>query len=637
MKKYLSSLILTLLVLGTWSCKPEQKDEPASLEVPVTSVAFGASSETKVIKFQTNRDWQITNIPEWLTVAPNSGKPGNLEVKLTAKENPDNTERQARLSIKAEKVVFLSVKQAVKTFLTVKDTEFLFFAQAKKVIIPCEGNVNPEVVIPQEAKSWLKFVSNDVKKDKRIILDMSQNDDVPRQAEVKIVDQASNFSETVLIKQYPDPKVKVQKEVYHLLYNQNELVVEFESNIPFEHTLEVEEEGWISIKSVVFAEKKFKVTFDLKTNSGDKVRNAKLILKNTDCDKTYTFKLTQAYKAESGQAVLLHKATYVPKINWQQMGKTIKRPTFIFTGDGFTKEDIDNGTYHKFMMEAYNAIFTTEPFKALKDRFSAWILYAESKERGITTLEEYKANKFKDTHYRVYFYDGSRGMGLPGFDDVINECKQAVEKAGGEYHVETGVVVMIANTRTYGGTCSMAKTSGKAIAICPTAEDEPGVFPRIVSHEAGGHGFGKLADEYVAGGGITEAERKQLKWWQEEVWSEDLIRVSEKHYMNVTLESEKNNAPWAWMYGLEGYSSVDHIEGGHTHGSGVWRSSRRSLMNNNREDAEFNAYSRYLIFERVYNIYENIDNFADLLPDAFRPRPVREWFLEFDKPNTKKK
>lgn len=635
MKKYLLLFFAFLLILGAWSCKPDQKDEPASLEVPETSVIFGAAAESKTFKFQTNRNWQITDIPQWLTVEPSAGEPGNLEVKLTVKENSDNEERQARLAIKAEKVVYFSVRQTVKTFLTVKDREFIFFAQAKKVIINCEGNVNPEVIIPQDAKDWLKFVSNEVKKDKRIILDMSENQGVLRQAEVKIVDKSGEISETVLIKQYPDPKVNLQKGEYYLQYNDTDFSIEFESNISFEHSLEGVEGGWISVKSAVLADKKFKVVFNLKTNSGDKMRHAKLLLKNTDCDKTYTITLTQAYRAESGRVVLLHKATYDPKFDWKNFDKTVKKPTFIFTGDGFTKEDIENGTYHKFMMEAYDAIFTTEPYKTLKDRFNAWILYAESKEKGVTTVEEHEAHKYRDTHYGVYFYDSSRGMTLRNFDEVLNRCKRAIEKAGGEYHVETGVVVLVANTPVYGGTCMLNKTTGGAIAICPTSEDDPGVFPRIVSHEAGGHGFGKLADEYSTGGSPSETEKNSLKRYQEEIWKGD-VRVSEKHYMNVTLESDKSKAPWAWMYGLPGYEEVDHFEGGHTFSTRVWRSSRTSLMKENRSVSDFNAYSRYLIFERLYYIYDNIDKLRDILPGPFGARPVREWFLEIDKPNIKK-
>ena len=39
---------------------------------------------------------------------------------------------------------------------------------------------------------------------------------------------------------------------------------------------------------------------------------------------------------------------------------------------------------------------------------------------------------------------------------------------------------------------------GSAIACCPMSADAyPYDFRGIVQHEAGGHGFGKLADEYI--------------------------------------------------------------------------------------------------------------------------------------------
>lgn len=629
MKKYLLSILVLLTAFGVSSCKPEKSDEPASLQISPTSIVFSATTESKTVTIDTNRSWQISDIPEWLSVEPSQGQAGKTEVKLISKENKQGEERQVRLSVKAEKIAYINVKQTVKGFLNVKDREFLFFAKGKKVIINCEGNINPELVIPQDAKSWLSFVSNDVKKDGRIILDMADNNDIPRQAEVKIIDKTNNISETVTIKQYPDPKVKIEKESYYLFYNLNEFVLEFDSNIPFEHTLEPTDADWISIKSMTFEDKKVRVVFSLKTNTGKTVRKASLTLRNVDCDKTYVLHLTQAYRAEAGLAVQIHKATYRPKIDWEAMEKTIKRPTFVFTGDGFTKADIESGRYQKVMMEAYEALFSTEPYKTLKDRFSAWILYAESNEQGITTIDEYEAGKRRDTHYGVYFYDRSRGMRIDNYGEVHDECKTAVEKAGGKYYPETSVIVMIANTPIYGGTCLLETSSGRAIAICPTSEGEtdvPGVFGRIVAHEAGGHGFGKLADEYTVGGGIDELGRRHLKAYHDK-----------KHYINVTMESDRTKAPWAWMYGLEGYEDVDHIEGGETYATGVWRSSRTSLMKDNRNVSDFNAFSRFLIFERLYYIYENIDNLADVLPPVFRPKPLKEWFLEIDKPNTRKK
>ena len=58
------------------------------------------------------------------------------------------------------------------------------------------------------------------------------------------------------------------------------------------------------------------------------------------------------------------------------------------------------------------------------------------------------------------------------------------------------LVVMVANTSEYGGVTYL-HFDNRAIAYCPISEyGYPYDFRGAVQHEAGGHGFGKLADEY---------------------------------------------------------------------------------------------------------------------------------------------
>lgn len=63
---------------------------------------------------------------------------------------------------------------------------------------------------------------------------------------------------------------------------------------------------------------------------------------------------------------------------------------------------------------------------------------------------------------------------------------------------------MILNTEVYAGTTYLGYKNEKdefiefAIAYCPVIEGlESGLFRQVLVHEAVGHGFGKLEDEYV--------------------------------------------------------------------------------------------------------------------------------------------
>lgn len=58
------------------------------------------------------------------------------------------------------------------------------------------------------------------------------------------------------------------------------------------------------------------------------------------------------------------------------------------------------------------------------------------------------------------------------------------------------VLVMVAiNSTKYAGTCYMYR-DGSAIAYLHIGESDSDQFETLVHHEAGGHGFAKLLDEY---------------------------------------------------------------------------------------------------------------------------------------------
>lgn len=63
--------------------------------------------------------------------------------------------------------------------------------------------------------------------------------------------------------------------------------------------------------------------------------------------------------------------------------------------------------------------------------------------------------------------------------------------------LQNTLVVLVVNEDRYAGTRWMF-SDGRALAICPNSRDtRSNYYKSIVNHEAGGHGFGRLADEYV--------------------------------------------------------------------------------------------------------------------------------------------
>ena len=64
-----------------------------------SSIGFEASASTKSITVHSNVEWEIKGIPEWLTVSPQKGKPGDTDIKISVTKNDKVIPRQCQLTI----------------------------------------------------------------------------------------------------------------------------------------------------------------------------------------------------------------------------------------------------------------------------------------------------------------------------------------------------------------------------------------------------------------------------------------------------------------------------------------------------------------------------------------------------------
>lgn len=163
-------------------------------------------------------------------------------------------------------------------------------------------------------------------------------------------------------------------------------------------------------------------------------------------------------------------------------------------------------------------------------------------------------------------------------------------------HVDNTVIIVLANSNSYHGTCYMFQpsfggnySSGVSVAYTTTHPNIE-VFNESLIHEAGGHGFAKLGDEYayeLMGAFPTDNIRDYktaslFGWWK-----------------NVDFTSDPAAVKWSQFLSDPRYANegLGCYEGGLTYWTGVWRPTENSIMNTNT--GGFNAPSRYAIWYRI--------------------------------------
>lgn len=135
----------------------------------------------------------------------------------------------------------------------------------------------------------------------------------------------------------------------------------------------------------------------------------------------------------------------------------------------------------------------------------------------------------------------------------------------------------------------------------------------MVQHEAGGHGFGKLGDEYIYHNAFIDAcgcsccpHADELRAYLAMGW-----------YENLSLTGKMHSVGWSHLIYDDRYSDiVDIFEGGYMHSRGVFRSEQNSCMNN--DIPYYSTISRQSIVKRIKRYAGETFNFEDFVKNDKR-------------------
>lgn len=262
----------------------------------------------------------------------------------------------------------------------------------------------------------------------------------------------------------------------------------------------------------------------------------------------------------------------------------------VIMGDTYNDIQVNNGDFDRDADYAYSQLFSIEPYKSFKELFNVY---------AITTVSK----------HGEYFYgkqsalDTDFGGGTYVYGNDI-KCFQYAQSILSDEDIDNTLFIVIMNSRQYAGTCFMYYPSyamsdyseGPSIAYFPLGSSEYGTesFSALLHHEACGHGFAKLADEYayesygvVPSDYVSEIQTQQADWgwWKNVDFTSDPTTTRWSHFINDT------------RYANEGLGAY---EGGLTYWTGVWRPTEDSIMRYNT--GGFNAPSREAIYYRIHKL-----------------------------------
>lgn len=359
--------------------------------------------------------------------------------------------------------------------------------------------------------------------------------------------------------------------------------------------------NWCEV-SPASGNKKTEVTLTIKgmAKNADS-RDGKVVFRLKDKDYTHECSVSQyGYEYGEDEWITLQKAT-----KGNNGGINI-----VLLGDGFNAKDIASGKYLNDIKQEVEYFFGIEPYKTYRDYFNVYTAIPLSTESGIGTVNTIRYNRFNTTF--------TGGVGLKAdYDEVFDYALGAptVNKS----NLNQTLIIMVPNSTDYGGICQMWE-DGSAIAFCPQSTYGYPLDTRgVIQHEAGGHGFGKLGDEYIYHNAFIDAcgcsccghvlefnGAKSLGW-----------------YDNLELTGKMHSVGWSHLIFDDRYSDiVDIYEGGYMHNRGVFRSEPNSCMNN--DIPYYSTISRESIVKRIKAYAGETYSFEDFVKNDKRDAGIVE-------------
>ena len=354
--------------------------------------------------------------------------------------------------------------------------------------------------------------------------------------------------------------------------------------------------------------------------------------------------------------ISLNGATFDQNLSrWAARTHEGGKPVVIcVVAEGFTASQRDR--FESLADHGLEALFSTEPYKSYKEYFTVYKIWTPSPEEGASVVDAdgnyvRQVNTAFGARWEADAYDQMVADGPRVYAFVTAHCPEII---AGTHSIDEVPVALVVNDKRYGGK-AISSSSGRSYSIVPWTyggdeitwslpdnipnSDAPmngsysahrrtqaeldevggrnaGDWRNTFVHEFGGHGFGRLGDEYWKGS-YTPAQAAVT----EHSWPVPF---------SLNISGYYDDVPWQGLLdrqeSLAGddphYGRIGKFQGAGLSLYNRWRSERISCMIDNR--FYFSAWQRMLIVKRILGLCgETFDESAFFAKDVTTD-PVRD-------------
>lgn len=407
----------------------------------------------------------------------------------------------------------------------------------------------------------------------------SNNDTDSRSAVLQLV--SAGLTQSITVTQSAADYVEPEQNIYYVDSEETSLQIYFTTNLSTDELSIYGTSSWLVQSENSRADQRYilKLTAQANTDANPRVAYINFYKSTQNPQKDLPLNSITIIQDGKGTTTSTDYSADKTVHILQQASQGTGLP-IVLMGDGFLDTQIADGTYDKVMNKAMENLFTEEPLKSLRNYFNVY---------SVTAVSRTQRFDGSNTTFKCWMEGGTSTL-VGGDEETVEEYAKCVEGID----LSETLAVVVLNSSAYAGTTyfgygTTTQMSEQAIAYCPIIYDlENEAFREVLVHEAVGHGFAKLEDEYSYEGSIPSDEIEKVQTLQSFGWAQ-----------NVDFTQNKSTVLWASFLNDSRYEDekIDIYEGACTYMYGVYRPTEDSMMNSNT--CGFNAPSRKAIYDMV--------------------------------------
>ncbi|MDE5612356.1 MAG: BACON domain-containing protein, partial [Odoribacter sp.] len=273
----------------------DDPDNPKNitLEISTNDLVFNAQGEEKDFTIYCNGNWTIVNESSWCKTDVTQGN-GDVRVSVSVEPYVETQDRNTNLVIKAgDRTEVLTVTQKPGDAIILSKDKFNFEQAGGNITIEVTSNIDYQVWIPAECRSWIVPVPESrAVTTKNFCFVVAENEGLDQRNGYIIFFGGYGLEDTVYVYQAQKDQFVFVKNTYEIPRKGQEVAVELKTNVEYDVVIPNDVASWIHLITTR-ASRTDRLNFQIDENPGIDMRTANVVVKDKNSNLSDTIKFIQ--------------------------------------------------------------------------------------------------------------------------------------------------------------------------------------------------------------------------------------------------------------------------------------------------------------------------------------------------------